>query len=111
MTEQPPLARELQTRDDDTLELRPDDDGIDAALGLGATDEGEAIPLVHLVFRDAIAGPIQVTFDTRTGHLEHVYSQLHRLLGAIHWPEDHPEDAAEVSRVLARLTEQAGGRP
>lgn len=106
MTDHTPLECGLATSPDDELVLTPADQPV-VGLGIGLTPEGEAVPLIKITFIDPMAGPCSLTLDTRTGHAERVYSVLHRLLHAIHNPDEHPDDAREVERMLRSLIDSA----
>ncbi|CAJ1505684.1 hypothetical protein [[Mycobacterium] burgundiense] len=110
MTDRTPFVRGMTTRAPDELALRPDDDGIDACIGMSITPEGEPVPHVHLVFRDPLAGPINIALDVRLGHAERIHGQLQRLLAAVYQPDEHPEDAAQMETLLHDLIQRAKGR-
>ena len=57
-----PLAREPQTRDEDTLILRPDDNGIDAALGLARLERADG-PVSLGVLRKALRSDLRPEFQ------------------------------------------------
>lgn len=110
MTNNKPLATGITTAPADELSLRPDTNGINVGLGLGVTREGEPVALVKLVFNDPNAGNVCIELDTRTGHPEHIHAQLDRLLKAIHYPAEHPEDAAEVEAMLGDMYKRITGK-
>ncbi|MGB3303729.1 MAG: hypothetical protein WBA98_13665 [Gordonia sp. (in: high G+C Gram-positive bacteria)] len=76
---------------------------IETAVGVGYTLDGEVFPLFKLLFTDSQAGPIGVSIDTRGGCLEHIHASIGRVLKAVHSPDEHPEEAAELHKVWSEL--------